>query len=439
MLTNPTGGTPVPPSSQQHCIEFISPQGREMLRSLRFAATFIFAASLHAETEAELAARGAALHARIFTIDTHLDTPTYSLLWPDWEISQRHEMRADGSFIDLPRMREGGLKAAVFAVYLEQGPLTPAGHAAVRDRALRAFVRVHEMTARHVNDCALALSADDGVRIAADGRRAIFVSIENGYAIGRDLTLLKTYHELGARFFGVVHNGNNDLADSSQPDRVKPRNPDWNGLSPLGREVVAECNRLGLVLDGSHASDETVRQLLELSRTPVMLTHSACRAIFDHPRNVGDDLLRAIARQGGVVQLNTVSEFFRKLPTDPAYNAARQENTAKWTGRISDADVAQASRERARLRWKFPDRNATLDHYIEHILHAVKLMGADHVGIGSDMDGGGGLVGLEDVSDYPKITLALLKRGLSEEDIVKIWGGNTLRVLRAAEEFARKL
>jgi membrane dipeptidase len=234
-----------------------------------------------------------------------------------------------------------------------------------------------------------------------------------------------------------VHNGNNDLADSSQPERVKPRNHDWNGLSPLGREAVAECNRLGLVLDGSHASDETVRQLLELSRTPVILTHSACRAVFDHPRNASDDLLRAIARQGGVVQVNTVGEFFRKLPVDPAYNAAKQELTTKWTGRNSDVDVAQGSRERARLRWKWPDRNATLEMYIEHLLHAVKIAGADHVGVGSDFDGGGGVIGLEDVSDYPKITRALLKAGLSEEDVAKIWGGNTLRVLRAAEAFAK--
>jgi membrane dipeptidase len=219
---------------------------------------------------------------------------------------------------------------------------------------------------------------------------------------------------------------------------VKPRNPAHGGLSALGREVVAECNRLGLVLDGSHASDDTVRQLLELSRAPIMLTHSACRAVFDHPRNASDELLRAIAKQGGVVQINTVSEFFRKPPVDPAYNAARQANTTKWTGRTSDVDVALASRERAQLKWKFPDRNATLDDYIEHILHAVKIMGADHVGIGSDFDGGGGVNGLEDVSDYPKITLALLKHGLSEADIAKIWGGNTLRVLRAAEEVAAR-
>src|SRR4051812_46191568 len=180
-------------------------EGASMFRLLALALTLGFAPFLWAEPKAELAARAAALHERIFTIDTHLDTPTYSLLWPDWDIAQRHEMRSDASFCDLPRMREGGLKAAVFAVYLEQGPLTPAGYAAVRDRALRTFVRVREMTTRYADQCALALSADDGVRIAASGRRAIFLSIENGYAIGQDLTLLKTYHELGARFFGVVH------------------------------------------------------------------------------------------------------------------------------------------------------------------------------------------------------------------------------------------
>lgn len=409
-----------------------------MLRLLLLPAALMVATALRAETEAEFAARAAAVHARLFTIDTHLDTPTYSLLFPGWDIAQRHEMRSDGSFCDFPRMREGGLKAAVFAVYLEQGPLTREGYLAVRDRTIRTFLHVREMVAAHPAACALALSADDGVRIAQGGRRAIFLSIENGYAIGQDITLLKTYHELGARIFGVVHNGNNDLADSAQPDKVKKSGPTWGGLSPFGRNVVEECNRLGLVLDGSHASEATVQQLLQYSRTPILLTHSACRTIFDHPRNVTDELLRAVAKQGGVVQVNTVSEFLRKLPVDPAYNAARQELTTKWAGRTSDADIAQASRERALLKWRTPDRNATLDQYIEHILHAVKIAGVDHVGIGSDFDGGGGLEGLEDVRDYPKITAALLKHGLSEADLAKIWGGNALRVLRAAEAYAER-
>jgi membrane dipeptidase len=334
-------------------------------------------------------------------------------------------------------MRDGGLKAAVFAVFLPQGPLTPAGYATVRDATLRGLMRVREMTARHADDCALAISAADAERIAQTGRRAILLSIENGYAIGRDLTLLQTYLDLGVRILGLVHNGHNDLGDSAQPEKVK--NPDWGGLSPLGREAVAECNRLGIVIDGSHASDETVRQLLVLSRTPLMLTHSLCRALHDHRRNVTDDLLRAVARQGGVVQLTMVSQFLRKASEDPEFNAAQQAHWAKWAGRTSEVDVALAQREGSQMRWSFPGRLATLEQFIEHVVHAVKIAGPDHVGIGSDFDGGGGLVGLEDVSEYPKITHALLKRGFSEADIAKIWGGNTLRVLRAAEEHAKSV
>lgn len=215
-----------------------------------FAAVALLPA-LFAETDAELAARAAALHARIFTIDTHIDIPTLSLRRPGWDISQRHDVPTDDSQLDFPRMRDGGLKAGVFVVFVDQGKRTPEAYAAIRDNSIRSFVRVHAVAERFPEQCGLALSADDGPRLQAAGKRAIYLSIENGYAIGRDLTLIKTYHDLGARFFGFVHNGNNDLGDSSQPEK----GPEWNGLSPLGRDAVAECNRLGLVIDGSHSSD----------------------------------------------------------------------------------------------------------------------------------------------------------------------------------------
>lgn len=190
--------------------------------------------ALCAETDAELAARAAAWHARIFTIDTHIDTPTLSLRRPDWDIAQRHDRATDFSQLDFPRMRDGGLKAGVFAVYVDQGPRTPEGYAAVRDNALRTFRRVQAVAERFPEQCGLALTAADGPRLMAAGKRALYLSVENGYAIGQDLTLLKTYHQLGARFFGFVHNGNNDLGDSSQPTA----GPEWHGLSPLGRDAV---------------------------------------------------------------------------------------------------------------------------------------------------------------------------------------------------------
>lgn len=387
-----------------------------------------------AETEAELAARAAAVHARVFTIDTHLDTPTLSLRRPGWNMAQRHEAVPDYSQVDFPRMREGGLKAGVFVVFVDQGPRTPEGYAAVRDNALRTFMRIHTMAARHPDQCELALTAADGLRIAATGRRAIYVSIENGYAIGRDLTLLKTYHDLGARFFGIAHSAHSDLADAATD--TKP--PEWGGLSPLGREAVAECNRLGMVLDGSHASDAATRELIALSRAPVMLTHSSCRALRDHKRNAPDDLLRELAARGGVVQINAVSTFLTKSEPNPELEAALAKLSQRGqTAGVSDAERAELLRERLRLRHELGRKRATFEDFLQHLFHAIDLVGVDHVGIGADLDGGGGVTGLEDVSQYPKITHALLKRGWSEADVAKIWGGNALRVLRAAEEWAK--
>ena len=289
-------------------------------------ALLLLAPLLRAETEAELVARAAALHARIFTIDTHVDTPTASLRRAGWDISQWHDVHTDYSQCDFPRMREGGLKAAVFAVFLSQGPRTPAGHAAARDAALRSFLNVHKVAARFPDQCELALTADDGPRIMATGRRAIYLSIENGYSIGKDLTLIKTYYGLGARIFGITHTSNNDLADSASD----VKGPEWGGLSPLGRDAVKECNRLGLVLDASHASDTVLRQLIALSATPVILSHSGVKAVNNHPRNIDDDLLRELATHGGVIQMNTLSDYLIPVPPNPARGGRAARNS--WPG-----------------------------------------------------------------------------------------------------------
>jgi membrane dipeptidase len=400
--------------------------------SLLAVATLV---SLRAETEAELAARAAALHARIFTIDTHVDTPTGSLRRAGWDISQRHDVATDYSQCDFPRMREGGLKAAVFAVFLPQGPRTPEGLAAARDGALRAFLNVHKVAARFPDQCELAFTADDGPRIMATGKRAIYLSIENGYAIGQDLTLIKTYYGLGARIFGITHTSNNDLGDSASDVKGE----EWHGLSPLGKDVVKECNRLGLVLDGSHASDTVLRQLIALSATPVILSHSGCKAVNNHPRNIPDDLLRELATHGGVIQMNTLSDYLIPVPPNPAREAARAKLMARFAGRdLSDADMAAAMLEMHRLAQQFPGPRATFDDFLKHLFHAIDVAGADHVGLGADMDGGGGVIGLEDVSGYGQITLALLKHGVADADVEKIWGGNMLRLLRTAEDYATK-
>ena len=377
----------------------------------------------------------AALHERLFTIDTHIDTPTASLAVPGWDFGTRHDQAVDRSQCDLPRMREGGIDALVFAVYIGQASRTDEGLAVAHRLALDYFEKTHATLRTHGALCGLALTADDGLRLKAGGRRAIYLSIENAYSLGRNAGNVAKFHRLGVRMMGLTHMLNNDVADSS----TDPRGAEWGGLSPLGREVVAECNRLGLVLDASHASDEVLRQLLELSKTPVVLSHSGCRAICDHPRNIGDDLLRALAAHGGVIQINALPIALVDAPGN-GRTPATAELLMKFKDAVLTPDVMAAiDHGYDRLSAEHPNPPATLDDVIRHIEHAVEVAGIDHVGIGFDFDGGGGAIpGLRDVSEYPNVTRALLERGWREADLAKLWGGNTLRVFGRCERFARK-
>lgn len=375
-----------------------------------------------------------ALHDRILVLDTHLDTPL-NLSRPGWDILARHDYDSDLSQVDYPRMVEGGLDGGFWAIYTAQGPRSDDGHQAARNSALLTAVRIREMVARHSNRFELALSADHAERIANAGKRIVYLSMENGYPIGKDVTLLRTFYELGVRMFGPVHFANNDLADSA----TDPNGPEWHGLSPLGKQVVAEANRLGIVLDASHASDDVLDQLLELSRTPIVLSHSACRAIADHPRNVDDERLRKLAAKGGVIQVNSV--YVISPPEHPEHAKALAELKARY-GRTDDLPLdkqVQLDREQRELDAKYGIPHSTYEDFERHLLHALKIAGADHVGIGADWDGGGGVEGMNDVAALPRITQSLLKAGYSEADIEKIWGGNILRVLREAEEYSRKI
>jgi membrane dipeptidase len=368
-----------------------------------------------------------ALHRRWFTIDTHTDTPTASLMRAGWDFGARHDPASDRSQCDLPRMESGGIDAMVFAVYSTQAARTLEGYAAVQAQAIRVLARTREILRENAGRCALALTAADGPRLKAEGRRAIYLSIENGYSLGRDTGNVEVFHGLGVRMLGLTHMLNNDLADSS----TDPRGPEWNGLSPLGREVVAECNRLGIVVDASHASDQALRDLLAQSERPVILSHSGCRAVCDHPRNIGDDLLRALAAQGGVIQLNALPIAVVPAPEDGRTGALSDMLMQLKDAVLTPEVLAAAGREWHRIEAAYPNPPATLDDYVKHIEHAVTVAGIDHVGVGCDFDGGGGVTGLNDVSEYPNLTAALLARGWNETDLAKLWGGNTLRILGA--------
>jgi membrane dipeptidase len=367
----------------------------------------------------------AALHERLFTIDTHIDTPTARLMRDGWDFAAAHEVMADGSQCDLPRMQAGGIDALVFAVYSAQGTRTPDGFAAAHERALQVFARTRKVIEQNDDACGLALTGADAVRLKLAGRRALYLSIENSYPLGLDVGNVAKFQALGMRMLGLTHMLNNDLADSS----TDPRGPEWNGLSPFGRAVVAECNRLRVVVDASHASDAALRDLLAVSKAPVILSHSGCRAVCDHPRNIGDELLRALAAKGGVIQINALP-----VAVVPMREDGRTAAIAAMLMHVKDQVLtpevkAWTVAEWDRLEKAYPAPVATLDDYLRHIEHAVKVAGIEHVGIGCDFDGGGGFPGLNSVADYPAITAALLARGWSESALAKLWGGNTFRLL----------
>jgi len=365
------------------------------------------------------------LHERILTLDTHLDTPAL-FERTGWDFDEWHAYEWDGSQVDLPRMEVGGLDGGFFVIYTPHGELTPQGFAAARDAALQRAMHIQRVVAENKDKLGFAYTADDAERLHRMGKRIIYQSIENSYPLGNDLSLLSTFYRLGVRMAGPVHNGTNQFADSS---RDKPR---WNGLSPLGRQWVAEMNRLGMVIDGSHSSDATVEQMIALSKTPVILSHSGPKAIFDHPRNVSDDLMRRLARSGGVMQMNTL--FLAPTTPVPGRDAI-EDRQEKWET-LSASERQKLIADKAALDARSPSNFVNTDQFMRALLHAIKVMGVDHVGIGADWDGGGGLTDMKDIAGVPAITARLRAAGFSEVDIQKIWSGNALRLLRQAERHA---
>ncbi|KRA61294.1 peptidase M19 [Caulobacter sp. Root656] len=398
-----------------------------MTRSILLAAVSAFALATGVQA-AETAASPRAIHEGLLTLDTHLDTPA-NFGRPGWDILDRHDAAKDGSQIDYPRMVEGGLDGGFFAIYTPQGPRTPEATRAARDAALIRGVEIREMVAKHGDKFGLALKADDAATIAAQGKRVVFISIENSYPIDGDVTLLSAFYALGVRISGLAHFKNNDMADSSTDK------PEWHGLSPLGKQFVAEANRLGVVLDGSHSSDDVLDQLISLSKTPVILTHSGCKAVFDHPRNVDDARLKALADSGGVIQVDAYSSYLIDTPKNPDREAAMAALMAKAGARAKMTEDQRAAfmTEYKAIDTKWPVRKATFEDFMNHLNHALKVAGVDHVGIGLDFDGGGGVTGLNDASGYWKISERLLAEGYTKADLEKIWSGNVLRLLRAAE------
>ncbi|WP_234736596.1 dipeptidase [Tellurirhabdus bombi] len=368
------------------------------------------------------------LHQRILTLDTHADAPI-SMQKDDFDIGVRHDRLKDESQIDFPRMKEGGMDAMFFAVYLAQGPRTAAGHAKAKADALDIFDRIHKALKKHPDQAELATTPADAYRLQKAGKRAIFIGMENGYPVGEDLSLLKKYYDLGCRYITLSHFANNVICDSA----TDPDGPLHNGLSAFGKDVVREMNRLGMLIDVSHVSDKSFYDILALSKAPVIASHSNARALCDFPRNMTDDMIKALAAKGGVIQVNFVSDYLRK-PSDQHRQALTTIRMATVGKAVTPALEARQKAQTDSVAQRYAHERATLADIVNHIDHIVKLVGIDHVGIGSDFDGGGGVNGLEDVTQIENLTRELLKRGYNEKDIAKIWGGNLLRVLSQAKK-----
>lgn len=360
------------------------------------------------------------VHFSSIVLDTHIDvTPK---LQTSWKFDEEHK---DGH-IDLPRMRKGGLNGLFFSIYMA-GTVT--GPKAVND-AIERIAAVHRLAQQLPDQVALCVTADDVRKAHQQGKIAALMGMEGGHMINNSLAVLRMYAELGVRYLTLTHSVNVDWADSSGDQ------PKHNGLTDFGKDVVRELNRLGVMVDISHVADKTFWDAIEVSKAPMIASHSSCRAISGHARNMTDDMIKALASKGGVIQINYLDQFIDNdlfqysQKTQPLMRELQQ----KYPGREN------LDRRREEVAKQFgPAPKASWEKIVEHIDHAVKLVGADHVGLGSDFDGGSMPVGMEDCTQLPKITEALMRKGYSTSDIKKILGENTLRLLSDVERASRKL
>jgi membrane dipeptidase len=332
-------------------------------------------------------------------------------------------------------MKEGGLDAAFFAVFVGQGPRDDSGNAKAYERAIRLFDTLYAAVGRYPELAEIATGSDDAYRIQKDGKRAIYIGMENGYPIGNDLGKLKEFYELGTRYITLCHSRHNDICSSSSDKNP----PEIAGLSDFGVKVVEEMNRLGIMVDVSHASDESFYDVLEVSATPAIASHSCARSLRDSHRNLDDDMLKALAERGGVIQMCILSSYVEDPAPNPARDsamAALREKYNNWED-LSDEELKNARAEWQQLNVDYPRILSSVEKVVDHIDHIVAVAGIDHVGIGTDFDGGGAVEGCYDVSEMGNITLELVKRGYSEEDIEKIWGKNLMRVFKEVEEYAK--
>ncbi|MEO9513268.1 MAG: dipeptidase [Flavobacteriaceae bacterium] len=388
------------------------------------------------ETEEELVKRALEIHKKVLTLDTHADTPL-RMIEPGFDMAERHDPKETGSKVDYPRMKEGGLDAIFFAAFVAQDIRDDDGNSRAKALCLQMIDSIIASTERNSNIVGLALDPDDAHALEKEGKRAIYIGIENGYPIGKDLSNVQLYYNKGVRYITLVHSSNNDLADSA----TDSNGTEHGGLSPFGEKVVYEMNRLGIMVDVSHGNDSLFYDTVALSKAPIIASHSNARVVTEHRRNMTDDMLKLMAKNGGVVQLTMLADYLREAPPNAERDSAVAALRAhmKPIGQMTKEERTALRASFQALNDEYPNPPATVVHVVDHIDHIVKIAGIDHVGIGCDFDGGGGIEGVFDASEVMNITIELVKRGYTEEQIAKIWGGNLIRVFKEVQAKAAEI
>jgi membrane dipeptidase len=388
------------------------------------------------QSEEEIIAQALEIHERVLTVDTHADTPL-RMIEPGFDLAERHDPLETGSKVDYPRMKEGGLDAIFFAAFVAQDIRDNDGNGRAKKLVIQMLDAVISSAEQNASLVGLALAPKDAYELEREGKRAIYLAIENGYPIGGDLTNIELFYDMGVRYITLVHSSNNDIADSA----TDSSGAEHEGLSAFGEEVVKEMNRLGIMVDVSHASDDVFFDAIAVSEAPIIATHSNARAVTEHQRNMSDEMLRLMAENGGVAQLTLLSSYLRDEPVNLERSAALQELRSSMKN-VSEMTPEERTKMRSafnEINEKFPNPSATVTDVVDHIDYMVKVAGIDHVGIGCDFDGGGGIEGVFDASEVMNITIELVRRGYSEEAIEKIWGKNVMRVFEEVQAVAESI
>jgi membrane dipeptidase len=377
--------------------------------------------------------KAAYIHNKAFTVDSHTDTPM-SFTSKDFDFGKDNS-GSKRSRVDIPRMEQGGLDGVWLAAFLGQKDRNDSANLVAKERAEFIISNIHRVAKENNDKAEIALNPTDGYRLEKEGKRALYIGIENGYPLGTDLSLVRHFYDLGARYITLCHSRNNDICDSSTDDE------EHDGLSDFGKEVVVEMNKLGMLVDVSHMSDKSFFDVIDISKTPIIASHSCARAICDNPRNLDDEMLVKLAENGGVIQMCILSNYVKKLeqPANQERDEARKAVREKYNN-FDDLTVermAEGLEEWYAISAKYPQVQAYVVDVVDHIDHIVKVAGIDHVGIGTDFDGGGGITDCKDVSELGNITIELVKRGYTEEEIIKIWGGNFMRVFNEVIEYTK--